>query len=174
MPAHDECRDDGLIPTGRRAEEIDDRDLLVHHIQEPAVIRRVRVGAHECVVDNLVARVDLVMSLALILIPDPSTSSREDGLDAQQVCHLARLEDPALRVGQRNALAAELEAAREIAGIQHAASKDNEPVHVLESRLAIIGETIGHYDRQRPAASVIAERAAKWPTFSNSPSRWQK
>jgi hypothetical protein len=28
MPAHDECRDDGLIATRRRAEEIDEGDLL--------------------------------------------------------------------------------------------------------------------------------------------------
>ena len=49
------------------------------------------------------------MSFTLIVIPDPSTSSREDGLDAQQVCHLTGFENPALRVDQRNALAAELE-----------------------------------------------------------------
>lgn len=42
VPADNECRDDGLIPTRRRAEEIDDRDLLLHRIPEPAVIRRVR------------------------------------------------------------------------------------------------------------------------------------
>jgi hypothetical protein len=67
---------------------------------------------------QLVARVDLAMSLALIVIPDPSTPSREDGLDAQQVRHLPRLEDPTLRVDQRNALAAELELTREISGIE--------------------------------------------------------
>src|SRR5215831_1771848 len=42
MPPHDECRDDGLITTGRGAEEIDDRDLMLHRIEKPAVIRRVR------------------------------------------------------------------------------------------------------------------------------------
>jgi hypothetical protein len=98
MPPHDKCRDDGLIPTRRCAKEIDDRGLLLHRIPEPAVIRRVRVGPHEGVVDNLVACVDLAISLALIVIPDPSAPSREDGFDAQQVCHLPRLEDPALRV----------------------------------------------------------------------------
>src|SRR5580704_3240063 len=39
MPADDECRDDALIATGRSAEKIDDRDLLLHRIQKPAVIR---------------------------------------------------------------------------------------------------------------------------------------
>jgi hypothetical protein len=77
MPAHDECRDDGLIPTGRNAEEIDDRDLLLHRIQKPAVIRRVWISAHELVVDDIIARVDLPMSLTLIVIPDPSAPSRK-------------------------------------------------------------------------------------------------
>src|SRR3984893_8904050 len=93
-PSHDERRNDRLIPTGRRAEEIDDRDLLLHRIPEPAVIRRVRVGAHECVVDDIIPLVDLAMSVALIVIPDPSTPSREDGLNAQQVRHLLRLKVP--------------------------------------------------------------------------------
>src|SRR6266403_3832938 len=109
MPSHDECRNDRLISTRRRAEEIDNGDLPLHRIQEPAVIRRVRGGAHELVVNDIITSVDLLVGFALILIPDPSTSSREYGLDAQQVCHLPRLEDPAPRVDQRNALAAELE-----------------------------------------------------------------
>ena len=109
MPAHDECRDDGLIPTRRRAEEIDDRGLLLHRIPKPAIIGRVRVGPHEGIVDNFVARVDLAMSVALIVIPDPSAPSREHGLDAQYVCHLPRLENPALRIHEGDALAAKLE-----------------------------------------------------------------
>jgi hypothetical protein len=50
------------------------------------------------VVDDIITRVDLAVSFALIVIPDPSTPSWEDGLDAQKVRHLPRLEDPALRV----------------------------------------------------------------------------
>jgi hypothetical protein len=38
------------------------------------------------------------MSFSLIVIPDPPAPSREDGLDAQQVFHLARLENPALGI----------------------------------------------------------------------------
>jgi hypothetical protein len=93
-----------------------------HRIPKPAVIRRVRVGAHELVVDDIITSVDLAMSVALIVIPDPSAPSREHRFDAQQVFHLPGLEDPALRVDQRNALALELEAEREIGGIQDAAS----------------------------------------------------
>jgi hypothetical protein len=82
-------RDDWLISTRRRTEEIDDRDLLLHRILEPAVIRRVRVGAHELVVDDIITGIDLAMSLALIIVPDPSAPSGEHRLDAQQVFHFA-------------------------------------------------------------------------------------
>ncbi len=109
MPLDDESRDDR------------DRDLPLHRIQEQTVIRRVRVSAHELVVDDIITRVDLAMSLALIVIPDPSAFPREHGLDAQQVFHLPRLENPALRIHEGDALAAELEPAREIGGIEHPA-----------------------------------------------------
>jgi hypothetical protein len=69
---------------------------------------------------------------ALVVIPDPSAPSRKHGLNAQQVFHLPRLENPALRVDQRDALAAELEPACEIGGIQHPASEGSKPVHVAE------------------------------------------
>jgi hypothetical protein len=45
-----------------------------------------------------------LVDLTLIVVPDPSALSREHGLEAQQVFHLARLEDAALWVGQRNAV----------------------------------------------------------------------
>jgi hypothetical protein len=107
----------------RRTEEIDDRDLLLHRIQEPPVIRRVRVGARELGVDDIITGIDLAMSLALIVIPDPSAPSGEHRLNAQQVRHLPRLENPALRVDQRNAFTADLESAREIGGIQNPTSQ---------------------------------------------------
>jgi hypothetical protein len=137
MPAHNECWDDGLIPTGRRVEEIDDRDLLLHRIQEPVVIRRVGVGSHKLVVDDIITRVDLAMRLALIVVPDPPALPGEHSSDGQQPGHLSGLEDPALRVhgSPGDALAAELEPAREIAGIQHAASQASEPINVAERRL---------------------------------------
>jgi hypothetical protein len=62
------------------------------------VIRRVRVGAHELVIDDIITRVDLAMSFTLIVIPDPSGPSREHRLDTQPVYHPPRLENPALRI----------------------------------------------------------------------------
>src|SRR5262249_43818364 len=38
VPSHYERRDDRLIPARRRAEEIDNPDLPLHRIPEPAVI----------------------------------------------------------------------------------------------------------------------------------------
>jgi hypothetical protein len=98
VPTHNERRDDRLIVPRRGAEEIDDRDLLLHCIPEPAVIRRVRVGAHEQVIDDIITGIDLAMSFALVVIPDSPSASREHGSDGQQPCHLPRLEDAALRV----------------------------------------------------------------------------
>jgi len=79
LPSDDEHRNDRLIATGRRAEEIDDRDLPLHRIEESAIVGRGRVGAHELVVDDIITRVDLAMSLALIVVPDPPTLPREHG-----------------------------------------------------------------------------------------------
>ena len=95
MPPDDECRDDGLIPTGRGSEEIDHRDLSFHRVLEPAVIGCGSVGPHELVIDDIITSVDLAMSVALIVIPDSSAPSREHRLDAQQAFHLARLQDSA-------------------------------------------------------------------------------
>jgi hypothetical protein len=70
--------------------------------------------------DDIITCVDLLVDLALIVIPDPSALSREHRLDAQKVFHLPGLEDPALWIDQRNAFTAEFEAEREIGGISTA------------------------------------------------------
>jgi len=73
---------------------MDDRNLPRHRIPEPAVIRRVQVTTHELVFDDIITRVDLAMSLPLIVIPDPPASpgkqvwmdgspSREDAFAAE-------------------------------------------------------------------------------------------
>jgi hypothetical protein len=76
------------------------------------------------VVDDIITRVDLAVSFALIVIPDPPTLPGEHGSDGEQPRHLPRLEDPALRVDQRNARATEIEPSRKIGGIEHPASQD--------------------------------------------------
>jgi hypothetical protein len=61
---------------------------------EPAVIRRVRVGAHECVIDDIITGIDLLVDLTLIVVPNPSALSWEHRLDAQKVFHLPWPENP--------------------------------------------------------------------------------
>jgi hypothetical protein len=71
------------------------------------------------------------MSVALIVIPDPSAFSREHRFDAQQVFHLPWFEDPALRVNQGDALTAEIEPDRQIGEIKHAALSGSGSVRAL-------------------------------------------
>ena len=78
-------------------------------LAKPAIVGRIRVLAHEGVVDRLVALENLPMHLALIVVPDLAARLGENGLDRKQESHLLRLEDAALRIDERNALAIELE-----------------------------------------------------------------
>jgi hypothetical protein len=103
--------------------------------QGPAVIRRVRVATHECVLDDITTRIDLGMCLALVVIPDPPAAPGEHGSDGQERRHLPRLEDPALRLvrGIRSPPKSKPPA---IGGIENAASKGSESVDLIESQLA--------------------------------------
>jgi hypothetical protein len=74
-----------------------------------SVIGGVRVLPHESIVDRLVALENLVVHLALIVVPDLATGLREHGLDRQQVSHLMRLEDAPLRIDEGNAFVLEHE-----------------------------------------------------------------
>ena len=71
----------------------------------------------KAVVDDIIVCIDLAMRLPLVVIPDPPASPGEHGSDGQQVIHLPGLEDPALRVQERYALAVDLEPRPEISGI---------------------------------------------------------
>src|SRR5580693_6251295 len=68
--------------------------------------------------------IDLLVCLALIVVPDPGTAPGKDGPQAQQPAHLAGLEDAALWIDQRNALAVEDEAVSKIAGLQVASARE--------------------------------------------------
>jgi len=81
VPPGNEGRQKGLIPAGRDAEEIDDWYQVLARLAKPSVVGRVRVLAHEGVVDCLVAIEDLAMHLPLVVVPDLAARLREHGLD---------------------------------------------------------------------------------------------
>ena len=122
-----------MVAAGRDAEEIDDRYPVLERLAKPPVVGRVRVLAHEGVVDRLVALENLPMHLALVVVPDLAARLREDGLDRQQEPHLLRLEDAALRIDERDALAVEHEARLQL-GRGQVIVDLAQPSHMLESR----------------------------------------
>ena len=76
---------------------------------KPLVVGSVRIAPHEGIVDAVIAVVDLVVSFQLIVVPDTSAGLGNNGLDGKQVTHLPWLENPALRVNERDALILENE-----------------------------------------------------------------
>ena len=93
VPPGNERRNHGLVAAGRDAEEIDDRHAVLERLAKPSVVGRIRVLAHEGIVDRLVALENLPMHFALVVVPDLAARLRENGLDRQQEAHLLRLED---------------------------------------------------------------------------------
>jgi hypothetical protein len=73
------------------------------------------------------------------------------------VFHLPRLEDPTLRIDQRNALAVELEPAREISGIDHPASYRSEPIHMIEGDLADLSVVSGGVHGENYSSQNVSE-----------------
>ena len=71
-----------------------------------------------------------------LVILDPNAPSREDGFDAQQVCHLPGLEDAALRINQLKPLTLELESSGEMTRIENATTDGGEMAYLIQSRLS--------------------------------------
>src|SRR6266404_4742903 len=87
------------------AEKIEDGYLAVSCLSEPSIVGCVRICAHECIVDELIATLDLRVNRPLVIVPDARAGSRIDGPDAKQMLHGCWFEDTALGVDQRNSLA---------------------------------------------------------------------
>ena len=85
------------------------------------------------------------MHLALVVVPDLAARLWENGLDRQQEAHLLRLEDAALRIDERDALALEDEARLQF-GRGQVIVDFAQPSHMLESRHAHQGVRVvsGH------------------------------
>ena len=122
---------------------------VLERLAKPAVVGRVGVLAHEGVVDGLVAVENLPMHLALVVIPDPAARPWEDGLDRQQEAHLLRLEDAALRIDERDALAVEDEARLQL-GRGQVIVDFAQPSDMLERRHAHESVAIWLHARRHP------------------------
>jgi hypothetical protein len=62
--------------------------------------------SHEGIFDRFITLENLPVHLALVVIPGLAAGLRKHRFDRQQEAHLLRLEDTALRIDQRDALAA--------------------------------------------------------------------
>lgn len=80
----------------------------------PPVVRRIRVLPHEGVVHGVHAFEDLPVNVSLVVVPDAGARSGVYGLDGQQVAHPLWFEDPALGVGQGQAVAPEQESRAQV------------------------------------------------------------
>jgi hypothetical protein len=148
VPSEDEGGLNGLIAAGREAKEIDDRYSVLERFAKPSVVGGVRVLAHECVVDRLIAIEDLAVNLSLVIVPDPAAWLREHRLDGEQEPHLLRLENAALRIDQRDPLAVKDKTRSQVRRgqvIVHLA----EPSNLLERRHAHKNITIRFIRAQR-------------------------
>ena len=83
------------------------RDPVFVCRSKPLVVGGVRVIPHKGIVDRVVAFEDLTVDFPLIVVPDPSARARKHSPDREQVTHAPRLEDPALRVHEGDALTVE-------------------------------------------------------------------
>ena len=77
-----------------------------------------RIGAHESISNGVHRRENLLMHIALIVVPHSPAWPRKHRLDRQEVFHLRRLENTALRTYQRYPLAPILKSGRQIASRQ--------------------------------------------------------
>jgi hypothetical protein len=112
---------------------------VLHRFPQSAIIGRVRVAAHECILDEFIASIDLLVGVTLIVMPDPTAAPRHHGSDAEQPGHLTWLKYASLRVHERDAVALEFETGGKIVGIEHATVHGSEPLNVIERSLTDLG-----------------------------------
>ena len=107
IPTGHKHRHDGLVTTGRDAQEINHRDPVFVCRSKPLVVGGVRGIPHKGVVDRVVAFENLAVDFPLIVVPDPSARAWKHSPDRKQVTHAPGLEYPALRIHEGDALTVE-------------------------------------------------------------------
>jgi hypothetical protein len=109
IPSDDIRREEWFVAARSDPEEIDYRNPVFHRFTKPTIVGRFGITTHEGIVDSVVPLEDLAMDLSLVIVPDPTATSREHCCDREQIFCLARFENATLRVDERNALVLEHE-----------------------------------------------------------------
>jgi hypothetical protein len=86
------------------------RDLVLECLPKPSIVCGVGFLSHKSIFDRFVTLEDLPVHFALVVVPDLAARLGQYRFDRQQKPHLLRLEDAALRIDQRDTLAAKCEA----------------------------------------------------------------
>src|SRR2546428_517984 len=84
IPADDKGRNDRLIEARLDTEKVDERRSVDHGLLKPAILCCLGVRAHERVLDNFVAGINLLVCLALIVIPHLGTLLRKYCTDQRE------------------------------------------------------------------------------------------
>ena len=87
---------------------------MIARTPQPSIVSCLRFVAHECIVDEFITAIDLLMNPALIVVPNLSARLRKHRANAKHVKHSLRLEYLTLWIDQRNALAVDNESCAQI------------------------------------------------------------
>ena len=137
---------------------------MLKRLAKPAIVGGVRVLAHKGVIDRFVGLKYLTMHLALVVVPHPGTRPRKDRLDRKQKPHLLWLENPALRIHERNAFTLEDETGLQLGGGQVIVSL-TEPSHMFEccQTQGCVTINISHVQRLSPLVQTYSSHQAPVP-----------
>ena len=94
IPARHIHRHNGLLTTGRDAQEPNHRYPIFVCRPKPSVVGGVRVIPHKGIVDRVVAFENLAVDVPLIVVPDAPARPRKHSPDREQVTHLLGLKIP--------------------------------------------------------------------------------
>ncbi|WP_297393450.1 hypothetical protein [Acidiferrobacter sp.] len=102
---------------------------------QPLILGGLGILAHEGIIHGIAGTEDLLVRVALVVIPDPGAASREDCPDRKTKPHLSRFEDASLGIDKGDTDPVEQEAIGDLGGRQ-VAMEPLKSVYVVEGCLA--------------------------------------